>query len=264
MNTTSTKTHIFIGDIHGRDSWKKIVEQESQADVFIFYGDYFDSKGQVKIAGPKQLSNFLDIVAFKNSLAASKQEAILLFGNHDFHYMPWFKREPYSGFLPYMAKKYQRALVTHFSQLQIAYAYHDLLCTHAGVSIVWLEHFLNREFNSPDWANLSASELADIISQFFEIRPLQFDFNGFNPFGDDPCQSPIWLRPNDMMQVNKGNLEESIIQIFGHTVVYYPEETFNLSKGKYNQRYFQTDMLGKGFYLKYENKEFQLCNILKE
>ena len=81
---------------------------------------------------------------------------------------------------------------------------------------------------------------------------------------DDPCQSPIWLRPNDMMQVNKGNLEESIIQIFGHTVVYYPEETFNLSKGKYNHRYFQTDMLGKGFYLKYENKEFQLCNILKE
>jgi hypothetical protein len=46
MNTTSTKTHIFIGDIHGRDSWQKIVEQESQADIFIFYGDYFDSKGR--------------------------------------------------------------------------------------------------------------------------------------------------------------------------------------------------------------------------
>ncbi len=29
MSTTSTKTHIFIGDIHGRDSWKKIVEKGS-------------------------------------------------------------------------------------------------------------------------------------------------------------------------------------------------------------------------------------------
>jgi predicted phosphodiesterase len=34
---------VAIGDIHGRDYWKQIIEQEQDADVFVFVGDYFDS-----------------------------------------------------------------------------------------------------------------------------------------------------------------------------------------------------------------------------
>jgi len=33
---------IFIGDIHGQDTWKKIVESENP-DRVVFIGDYFDS-----------------------------------------------------------------------------------------------------------------------------------------------------------------------------------------------------------------------------
>jgi len=34
---------IILGDTHGRDLWKQIVEIENDADRIIFLGDYFDS-----------------------------------------------------------------------------------------------------------------------------------------------------------------------------------------------------------------------------
>ena len=49
---------IVIGDIHGRDVWKKIVEHEN-ADKVIFIGDYFDS---FDIPSSDQINNFLDII----------------------------------------------------------------------------------------------------------------------------------------------------------------------------------------------------------
>ena len=35
---------VVIGDIHGRAIWRKIVDDNPDADRFIFLGDYFDSR----------------------------------------------------------------------------------------------------------------------------------------------------------------------------------------------------------------------------
>ena len=48
---------IAIGDIHGRDIWKQIVETE-QPDTVVFVGDYFDS---FNIPGIDQIHNFKNI-----------------------------------------------------------------------------------------------------------------------------------------------------------------------------------------------------------
>ena len=79
---------VFIGDTHGRDLWKQIVEVESDADKIIFLGDYFDS---FDISGVVQLHNFNEIVEFKKN---SDKEIVLLFGNHDHHYAPGFTDSP--------------------------------------------------------------------------------------------------------------------------------------------------------------------------
>ncbi len=44
----------MIGDLHGRDCWKWIVETE-KADRYVFIGDYFDS---FDIPGLLQMHNF--------------------------------------------------------------------------------------------------------------------------------------------------------------------------------------------------------------
>ena len=138
--TQNTLKTVVIGDIHGRTTWKEIVDLEPDANVVVFMGDYFDSRD--RLAGAKQLQNFLDIVAWKLEMEAlGTKDVVMLFGNHDFHYMPWFTRDPYSGFLPYMASKYRKALVSNMHHLSLAYAQGDVLFTHAGVSVEWLNLF---------------------------------------------------------------------------------------------------------------------------
>ena len=75
---------IMIGDIHGRDTWKQIIAQEPDAYRIVFLGDYFDS---FDIKGVEQLHNFNEIIKFKQE---THQDVIMLFGNHDYHYMPGF------------------------------------------------------------------------------------------------------------------------------------------------------------------------------
>ena len=53
---------IYIGDIHGRNVWKEIVEEHKDADNIVFIGDYFDS---FNIPGVVQLNNAKEIVEFK-------------------------------------------------------------------------------------------------------------------------------------------------------------------------------------------------------
>lgn len=68
---------LFLGDIHGRDIWKDIINKENP-DKVIFIGDYFDS---FNILWDIQLLNFLDIMEFKKN---SEKEVITLLGNHIF------------------------------------------------------------------------------------------------------------------------------------------------------------------------------------
>lgn len=71
-------TTLVIADIHGRDIWKKIVDQNF--DRVIFLGDYFDSFG---IPGLVQLNNFEQICQFKKDQVTLGKEVTMLIGNHD-------------------------------------------------------------------------------------------------------------------------------------------------------------------------------------
>jgi len=259
MTQNKLKT-VVIGDIHGRTTWKEIVDLEPDANVVVFMGDYFDSRD--RLAGAKQLQNFLDIVAWKLEMEAlGTKDVVMLFGNHDFHYMPWFTRDPYSGFLPYMASKYRKALVSNMHHLSLAYAQGDVLFTHAGVSVEWLNRFAVKQDSETPWLRLSASDIAKAVNDTFVQFPQRFDFNGFNPFGDDPQQSPIWIRPWALEIANIGRLDARLIQVFGHTVSKDPEAVFQKSLESEGHKYFHADMLSDRKFLVLDGDSFHLRNV---
>jgi predicted phosphodiesterase len=256
MTQNPIKT-VVIGDIHGRTTWKEIVDGEQDADVVVFMGDYFDSRDRV--AGAKQLQNFLDIIHWKLEVESlGKKEVVLLFGNHDFHYMPWYTREPYSGYLPYMASKYRKVLVSNLQHLTVAYAMGDVLFTHAGVSVEWLNRFAVKPDAVTPWLRLSAADIAKAINDTFAQFPKRFDFNGFNPFGDDPQQSPIWIRPWALEIANIARLNAGLVQVFGHTVPQDPQAVFQKSMENKGHKYFHADLLSHRMYLVLEGDTFLL------
>jgi len=244
---------IVIGDIHGRSIWKLIYELE-KPDKMIFIGDYFDS---FDIKGVDQLSNFQDIITFKESGVC---EVVLLIGNHDYHYFPEIGDTGTSGYQHLLAPSIQYIVDQNRNHLKMAYQIDDMLLTHAGVSSV----FMDQVFGIDGW---KVENLAIDLNEMFKYKPKTFEFGKMlhyntyqDPYGDNEAQSSIWIRPKSLMRANKDTLRKKIIQVVGHT-----EQTqIDKKGGATGGRYYFIDTLGtSGEYMIIEEelKEIKFATI---
>ena len=128
----SSMKNIYLGDTHGRNTWKKIVEAHPDADNIVFIGDYFDSRDD--ISGLEQLRNAQEIVEFKKDRELDPTKRVyLLIGNHDHHYWPGVKhRGGTSGFQAVMLHVFEQFFRENEEHFQMAVILGDRLCTHAG------------------------------------------------------------------------------------------------------------------------------------
>lgn len=225
---------IAIGDIHGKTKWNKIVEKEKDTDKIVFIGDYFDS---FDIHPYAQLNNFLDILKFKRE---NMDKVTLLIGNHDFHYFNHVNNRC-SGHNPNYAKEFGEILQIALDDdlIQMSYQHENLLFTHAGVSSTWAN---NNKIDYKRGVNISEQ-----INTLFKENPEAFYFTegrNFSGYGDDICQTPIWIRPKSL---NKKPLS-NYIQIVGHTG--QPNIIFN-------DDFILIDVLDKtNNYLHYDGEKF--------
>ena len=69
-------TYNIIGDIHGRDAWKRLVDESC---INIFVGDYFDPYDRIHFMDLQY--NFMEIIEYKKK---HPENVVLLYGNHDY------------------------------------------------------------------------------------------------------------------------------------------------------------------------------------
>lgn len=191
---------IVISDLHGRAVWKEIVSKENNADIYVFMGDYFDSK---IIPAQQQKDNFKDIIAFKK---ANIDKVILLTGNHSFHYLRGNKKH-YTGYQSLHAIDIQELLHSALDEnlLQMCFVFENFLFSHAGVTKTWCKE------NNIDFNNIEQS-----INNLFKYQPNAFEFttgDKMEQYGDEFCQTPIWVRPKSLLQ----DKVDGFIYIVGHT-----------------------------------------------
>jgi hypothetical protein len=232
---------LLIGDIHGRTTWKEIIQKESPNRV-VFFGDYFDS---FNISGIDQLHNFNQIIEFKET---TDIEVIMLVGNHDHHYMN--VGETYSGFQPALQHDIYYTLKQNTKHLQVVYLFDNILCSHAGISPIWLDQTFGL------W---SKSTMVDDVNELYNYQPRKFNFShkGFDPYGDSVEQGPLWIRPRSLMKSNKGDdgFKKNFIQVFGHTQLDNIHNSFISSEKSMGGKYYNIDVLESGGYVVYENNE---------
>lgn len=230
---------IFLGDTHGRSLWKDIIAKETP-DQVVFIGDYFDS---FDIGGAEQQYNFKEIIAFKES---GQCEVILLIGNHDYHYYPG--GETYSGYQHGAAVAIKQLLEENNHHMQMCYQLDNILCSHAGIGHNWLVEQEKYESGS----------IADFVNDIWNYKPNRFMFYGFDPYGDNKTQTPIWIRPKSLLAGNKETfLKKDYIQIAGHTQV----NKIDIEGKATGGRYYFIDAIEVGQYLVYEDNEFKLGEI---
>jgi len=197
---------IALGDTHGRTIWKQIVAKET-FDKVVFIGDYFDTHEGIPVAQQKQ--NFKDIIQYKE---ANKEKVVLLFGNHDFHYLSKVG-ERYSGYNHSHAAAIEELLLAalNMNLLQMCFHYQQFLFVHAGITKTWCRNTLGKGHFE------SGTILEQRINELFCTRPKKF---GFTPgskhdmYGDEVEQSPLWVRPDSLFVDRLDNFT----QIVGHTV----------------------------------------------
>lgn len=220
---------LAIGDIHGLNTWKEIVEK-TEYDVCVFVGDYFDS---FDVPVKQQIENFKEILAFK---LAHPESVIMLVGNHDLHYLLNDPDERYSGFNHHFMVDIKEALDEGLPHMQYAYSADGFLFTHAGVTKTWCEA-----------NNVDQEHPVD------DINGLSLWAFGFNHdrdksnCGEHKSQGPMWVRPTSL----KEDAIENIKQVVGHTRHEYPEI------GQFSF----IDSLWNGHYITIENGEVTVENV---
>ena len=123
------KKYNVIGDIHGKDPKKYIKE----GYINIFVGDYFDPYDYIPFEEMK--NNFLYLMDEKMK---NPDNIILLYGNHDFHYI--IKGEKYSRYNNFHANDIKQ-LFQEFDDLfyGICYNASGRIVSHAGITNLWLK-----------------------------------------------------------------------------------------------------------------------------
>lgn len=200
-------TYNIIGDIHGRDAWKRLVDEDC---INIFVGDYFDPYNYIPF---KELErNFMAIVAYKKE---HRDKMVLLYGNHDLEYLPgsYERTNRYNG----ANAKRTRWLFANTEDLfnGVAYAIGDgYLVSHAGVTWDWKDTYL------PNVSDIRPGSMAAAINDLWSKnkRPFTFSSNskGNEDDGEDSRHSPLWVRPEPLCVHNlyRGS---AVKQIVGHT-----------------------------------------------
>jgi hypothetical protein len=248
--------NIYIGDIHGRTEWKQIVNAHIDADNIVFIGDYFDAYER-EVTGQDELDNLQEILEFKKQQEQDPAKRVyLLIGNHDHHYWPGvLDNGGTSRYRYHMAAEFARFFKENANHFQMAVIVNDRLCSHAGVSSVFLE-------DTGYWTETLNTGIQpavdDYLNRMFTEQPNEFKYEmamGRNadsfkmfldPSGDNVEQSPIWIRPLSLLRSNKNSfLKTEYVQIVGHTRMRKIDIDGNATGG----RYFFIDALEAGQYL---------------
>ena len=170
----------------------------------------------------------------------------MLIGNHDYHYYPG--GETYSGYQHGAAPIIRQLLEENKHHLQMCYQLDNILCSHAGIGYNWLVEQEKYESGS----------IADFVNDVWNYKPIRFMFYGFDPYGDNKTQTPIWIRPASLLSGNKETfLKTDYIQIAGHTQVHKIDIKGKATGG----RYYFIDAIDERQYLIYDDGKFKLGEI---
>ena len=211
-------TYNIIGDIHGRANWKELVDEDC---INIFVGDYFDPYTWTPFFKLQQ--NFQEIIDLKKQLP---DNVILLYGNHDYEYLPGISEES-SRYDFLNANKITELLTENESLFHgIAYAIGErYIVTHAGITKPWVRRYL------PEAIDYTPSKMAEAINTLWLNDKSAFSFRAnaepFDFYGESIDHSPIWVRPISLGYCNIYKRTD-VIQIVGHSKVKTITEDLNV------------------------------------
>ena len=209
MSEMDRNSVLVVPDVHGRDFWKKAVE-ETPCERIIFLGDYFDPYPREGISAEHALEVFYEVLDLKK---AHQKKVVLLLGNHDMHYLSMQFRELACGtrYNERMAPVISGLLKDNEGSFCLAHeevvAGKRYLFTHAGVTSLWYERHQDtiKELTAKNLNHLMATKKG--VSALADVGRVR---GGYLPSG-----SMLWADSDEMLSSVPF---PDVYQIFGHSL----------------------------------------------
>lgn len=221
------RKYLIVPDVHGRTFWKTPVTEwlNDTDEKVIFLGDYVDPYPHEGITSEDAIESFKDVLKLKESFG---DRIILLFGNHDFHYVikgcdsSRMDRKNYDELRKLFSEHSEWFKLAHFDEI----CGKNVIFSHAGINPYWIDynfeilskgHTITCEsVDSVNYEMIKAMfgglTLKDLSGNSEMCRAL-FQISCFR-WGSDKYSSIIWCDVNELMLDSK---KLDAVQIFGHT-----------------------------------------------
>lgn len=195
-----------IGDIHGTskfiDGYENILKNNNNIKKIIVMGDHFDP--YINIPFELMVDRFLEFL----HCLENDNRIISLIGNHDLSgYILKGEQTNRTELDIKKSEKITELVEQILPKSRLVYQQGDFLFSHAGVSDWWVKMVETQkgyDFETIKKIGWTDEELLDIVSYY------PYDCSGW---GDDPCQSPVWIRPQSLIDFPYKNFN----QVVGHT-----------------------------------------------
>lgn len=176
---------LVVADTHG-DNVMWAFEDYNKYDKIVFLGDYVDS---FTLDDNIILNNLNEIIKLKKN---NPNKFILLWGNHDVHYL--FKgKYKSSGYRDSMENNLYNIFNENIDLFQLSYQIKNYLFIHAGVHRGWYNLWI-KDKNK----NLENETLSETLNRLFDEHYEPIFHCGVWRGGQHKVGGPLWLDKNEM------------------------------------------------------------------
>ena len=229
------KKILSIGDVHGDSNWKTIlfgavslydewkasgVVKEKYPiddyDLIIFTGDYVDTRNE-DITEHMILDNLNDVIFLKKAM---HDKVILLWGNHDIHYINPIMR--CSGYNPLMQEALGKVFTDNRRLFNVAHQVGNHLWTHAGLTSGWMYKHIPMFEDAKHRNHAAVKDMVNDparLAEMLNVLHLNHDLSilkiSASRGGDSAVPGPLWSDISEMEMMPA----QGYHQIVGHSPV---------------------------------------------
>ena len=228
---------IFVGDVHGLDTWKKAVYRVNEdngeimcnldftVDKIVFLGDYVDA---YRLGNEQIINNLKEIIQLKKDYP---DNVVLLWGNHDVAYL--MKDGAISGHRPEMAQDLYDIFQENRKLFQLAYQEGNMICTHAGIHKGWWRYHVQPVLDKKKETRFTeflgeCKNIADVLNMMFEFNYEPIFQIGHMRGGFAKMGGPLWADKTEIYHKPLPGYH----QVVGHNPVPNPKtyDFYDLTK----------------------------------
>lgn len=215
---------LVIPDVHQTAKGIQYAKEHiDEVDKVVFLGDYVDNWDSKEYWVSTE-NNPIHII---EELAKFNDKVDLLIGNHDLAYLsPGVYAAYCSGHQTNHHIEIKYAFKSNIlSRLKVAVEYDGVVFSHGGIGKMFFDRFVKQEslygfeVNKTNFVERLNSAFEESIGtedpskMRIKCRHYFLDHYGYNPYGDDCSEGPLWIRPSALCDLPS----EFNIQVVGHT-----------------------------------------------